>query len=482
MKKIILLFVSLLFIGCSIWKPMIGEDKEKKGSQNDEILTCIESDSMRNIFIAQQKKIDSLYNHLDNKNFTIDSLYEELEILKNQVKINLDFQIPDSIIFAGRTFDLTNERIYNKFSKIFNSEVQSAHRFIPRSGKYFAIFDSILAEYDVPLDAKYLAIAESRLTPMATSRVGAAGIWQFMKSTAKGYGMKVNNFIDERRNIFKSTRKAAQFLKNNYFYLQRFGAKDWLLAMSAYNAGPGNIAKIIKQQDSRDFFNLIMKADETHKYIWRAVATKMIFEYEEEIFGKVLKREKPLLEQVRLEKVKLKGYHDLNDWAKAQGTSLARIWEYNAWIKIHRRKRRVYSALNDVVLPPGEYTILVPKKAMKDENLVKIVERNFLNKNSGFYTSHTVKRGENLWKIAKKYNTSVAKIKRLNGLKSNIIHPGQKLNLTGSKKRVYVVKKGDSVGAIAHKLGVSTKYLLSKNNLKNKNGFVLIYPGQKLYY
>ncbi|HCX72597.1 MAG TPA: lytic transglycosylase, partial [Candidatus Cloacimonas sp.] len=87
-------------------------------------------------------------------------------------------------------------------------------------------------------DAKYWAIAESRLSSLAYSRAGASGIWQFMKSTAEGYGMKVNSYVDERRNVYKATEAAAKFLKSNYQFLQRYGVNDWLLALSAYNAGP----------------------------------------------------------------------------------------------------------------------------------------------------------------------------------------------------------------------------------------------------
>ena len=99
---------------------------------------------------------------------------------------------------------------------------------------------------------------------MATSRVGAAGIWQFMKKTAKGYGLKINSFVDERRHILKSTEAAAKFFKDNYSYLRQRGIDDWLLAMSAYNAGVGNIYKVIKQQGGTNFLDLILNAEETH--------------------------------------------------------------------------------------------------------------------------------------------------------------------------------------------------------------------------
>ena len=443
-------------------------------------------DSLRNEIISMNNIVDSLYMLIEELMFTIDSLSLSLEIANNRITVNPDFQLPDSIIFAGRVFNFKNERIYDKFEKIYQAELKAAYKFIPRSGKYFAIFDSIFSSHKIPLDAKYLAIAESRLSPMAESRVGAVGIWQFMKSTAQGFGLKVNSFIDERRDVFKSTETAAKFLQSNYNYLANRGAADWLLAMSAYNAGAGNISKAMKEQGGNDFFDLIMKSDESHNFVWRAVATKLIFQNEEEIFGKQFEREKPLCEQTRKEKLKLKGYYKIDDWAVANGTVVNKVWEYNPWIKIYKRSRKKYSPVNDVVLPAGEYTILLPKDSIKNETAVASIEKRFLEENEGYFTHHIVKKGDTLYDIAKKYHTTVSRIKALNGLSSSIIYPGQKLrlfgNISGLKNNYYVVKKGDSVAKIAKRLGISSNHIIAKNNLKSKNGIVIINPGQKLYY
>ena len=234
---------------------------------------------------------------------------------------------------------------------------------------------------------------------------------------------------------------------------------------------------------------MVFKTEETHKYLWRAIAIKMILENEEKIFGKKFERQKNLLSQVRIEKVKFKGYYKIDNWVKAQGTSLPKVLELNPWIKIYKRRRKRYSSINDVVLPPGNYNILIPKGSAKNLTEIKRIEKIFLKKNSGYFTYHIVKKGDNLWKIARKYHMSVAKIKALNNLRGNTIRPGQKLRLYGrsgssaSSKRVYTVKKGDSIYKIAAKLKISAKRLISKNHLKkNKNGNIIIHPGQKLYY
>ena len=485
------IFIVLVFILVSISCTIMPKVEPVQQIENSPAVFSLASiDSLRQEITDNNTIIDSLYILIEESDFTIDSLYQALEVANSRVAVNQDFIIPDSIIFAGRTFDLTNERIFDKFETIYKQELRVAHKFIPRCGKYFAYFDSIFSQYKVPLDTKYLAIAESRLSPMAGSRVGALGIWQFMPSTAKGYGMRLDSFIDERRNVFLATPAAAKYLLNARNYLKERGTDDWLLAMSSYNAGVGSIAKVVRQQEVYDFFDLLMRVDETHKYVWRAVAIKMIVENEEEIFGKRFDRKEPILENAHLIVLTLKGHYKIDEWAKAQGTSIGKILEMNPWIKIYKRNRVKYSAINDVVLPPGKYSVLIPNGNGIDKELLAKIEKQFLNKNAGFFTHHIVKRGDNLYNIAKKYKTTVSRIKSLNHLNSNVIHPGQRLKLYGTSSggtvqktnNYHTVVKGDTVGTIAQKLGISQKNLISRNNLKTRNGIVMIYPGQKLYY
>jgi len=309
-----------------------------------------------------------------------------------------------------------------------------------------------------------------------------------MKKTALGYGMKINSFVDERRDIFKSTEAAAKYLKNSREYLKKTDkSADWLLSFCAYNAGAGSISRLIKRQGSGNFFDLVFRADETHQYLWRALAIKLIIENEEKIFGKHFDRQKNLLLDAKVEKITLSGYYKLDDWVKAQGTSLGKVIDLNPWIKIYKRRRRRYSSINDVVLPPGTFNVLIPKSAKRNDKQVNLIKKKFLTKNSGYFTFHIVKRGDNLSKIAKKYHTTVRKIKLLNNLKSNLIRPGQKLRLygktTSQSKKIYIVKKGDSINRIAQKLKIRAKNLITKNSLKkNKKGNIIIYPGQKLFY
>jgi membrane-bound lytic murein transglycosylase D len=450
----------------------------------------IQSDDITNIEFDQkifkyQTTIDSLYLELADKEALIDSLIFEISRYKDNIVIT-DLGFPRQIDFAGQTIDLTIERNLERFEKAYNSEVKSAVRFIPRSGRYFSLMDSIFTQAGVPTDTKYLAIAESRLSYRAHSPMGADGIWQIMPNTGKHYKMLINDFVDERRDIYKSTQVAAQLLNDTYRYFSNKGAEDWLLAYCAYNAGMGNVNKVLQGQGGSKFTDLVFRTQETNEYVWKAIAIKYIFENEEKIFGSKFDREPDMLQTTKVIPITLKGHYKLDEWAKAQGTNIGSVYELNPWIKIYRQSRKKYSDINDVVLPAGIHNILVPIEAVPDSLKVAEIEKQFLNSNAGFFTHHVVKRGDNLYNIARKYKTSVAKIKELNGMTSNMIRPGQKLKLygnAGSSKGSYTVQKGDSISGISSKLKVSQKLLISKNNLKkNKNGLILIYPGQKLKY
>lgn len=480
MKNI--LFVSLVLLtlsGCSYF----GASHNNNEPYQQFLPTKV--DTLQTLLSERDLHIDSLYIVIEQNNFVIDSLKNALEISQSRVAVSEDFVIPDSIVFAGRKFDMTNERVFNKFETIFKQELKTAHKYIPRSGKYFTYFDSIFAHNDIPLDIKYLAIAESRLSPMAGSRVGAAGIWQFMPKTAQGFGLKVDSFVDERRGVVKSTQAAAKYVLNSKRYLANKGCDDWLLIFAAYNAGNGSVSRVIREQGSTNFFDLVMKVDETHNYVWRAAAIKLIMQNEEEIFGKKFERQTPLFDDLKNVDITLKGHYKIDDWAKAYNTSLGQILDNNPWIKIYQRSRKKYSPINDVVLPPGDFSILLPKECTPEKTQLASIEKQFLNKNAGFFTHHVVKSGDSLYKIAKKYNTTISKIKSLNGLKGDIIRPGQKLKLygtPGSSSKTYIVKSGDSVGNIARKVGTTSSRLIANNKLKTKNGVVMIYPGQKLSY
>ncbi len=139
---------------------------------------------------------------------------------------------------------------------------------------YFNLIETVLQQYGLPKELKYIAVIESNLSTGATSEVGAGGPWQFMPYTARDYGLVVNDGVDERRDYYKSTHAAARYLL--YLYKQMH---DWLLVMAAYNGGPGRVYSAMKKSGSNDFWRLqYYLPEESRTYVKRFIATHYIME------------------------------------------------------------------------------------------------------------------------------------------------------------------------------------------------------------
>ena len=214
-----------------------------------------------------------------------------------------------------------------------------------------------------------------------------------------------------------------------------------------------------------------MKADETNRYVWRAIAIKLIFENQQELFGKQFEKKRSIL-QVRFAKVKLRGYHQLNEWAIAQGTNIRDIWLDNHWIKMYKMRRSKYSRINSIILPPGEYTVLVRQEASANLEMLSSVEKKLSSKGNMLVT-YRVRRGDNLGSIAMKYRTSISAIKAINNIRGTMIRIGQKLKIQVGRKYVatksnyYRVRRGDSLIKIAKKFRTYVSTIKSLNGLKS---------------
>ena len=182
--------------------------------------------------------------------------------------------IPDQLSFAGEQVPLDFFDVRESLDQelLVNTYWQSKTLlFIKRANKYFPIIEPILKENGVPDDFKYLALAESDLTN-AVSPSGAVGIWQLLKGTAKDYGLEINDEIDERYHLEKSTEVACQFLKDSY---EKFGS--WTMAAASYNVGRRGLVKQVNRQKQNDYYNLLLNS-ETGRYVYRVLAIKMILE------------------------------------------------------------------------------------------------------------------------------------------------------------------------------------------------------------
>ncbi|MEL7220241.1 MAG: lytic transglycosylase domain-containing protein [Bacteroidota bacterium] len=205
--------------------------------------------------------------------------------------------------------------------------------------RYFPTMDRILEEEGVPTDLKYVAVAESALRHV-TSPAGAKGFWQFMRGTAQEYGLEVNDEVDERYHLEKSTRAAAKYLKSLH---NRFGS--WANAAAAYNMGGGNMNKRLREQEAENYFELNLN-EETSRYYFRLVAIKYIME-NPRAYGFYLDEKDyyPPLDNFK----ELSVNEAISSWgafAKENGTTYRMLKVYNPWLvsnKLTNRNKKTYT-------------------------------------------------------------------------------------------------------------------------------------------
>lgn len=213
--------------------------------------------------------------------YAVQQVDEDKEIGTNTDKVKKNvadtyqisaIDIPDDLNFAGEPVPMSDPEIMERVDREFlvNTYWQSnALLLMKRASKYFPIIEPILAKNNIPEDFKYLAVAESGLQNVV-SPAGATGFWQIMKRTGKEYGLEVNENVDERYHIEKSTQVACEYLNK---WKKRFGT--WTLTAAAYNAGPGGVQKYMDIQKVNDYYDLLL-GDETGRYVFRILAIKEI--------------------------------------------------------------------------------------------------------------------------------------------------------------------------------------------------------------
>jgi hypothetical protein len=231
------------------------------------------------------------------------------------------------LTFCGEKVPLDIPEVRERAEREFYLNLQTPGQlilYIKRAGRFFPLFEQMFKEEHVPDDLKYLAVAESALF-MARSPKDAIGVWQFMEPTARSMGLRVDEFIDERRHVGKSTKAAIQYLKSGYS-----ASKSWSLAAAGYNMGHGSVKENIDFQKGETFYDLFLN-EETSRYILRIAIIKELMEHakkyglnisEEDIYKpskvKTVKVDRPIV--------------DLAEWAINNGTSYKDVKLLNPWI------------------------------------------------------------------------------------------------------------------------------------------------------
>jgi hypothetical protein len=320
-------------------------------------------------------------------------------------------RFPHDLFFCGAKVPLDQQEVRERLEKEVLLALWSRPQVIlwlKRASRYFPHIESVLKKEGLPDDLKYLAVVESGLRPHAGSSKGAIGFWQFMRSTGKMNGLRVDSKVDERRNLFKSTTAACLYLKK---LNSQFGS--WPLAAAAYNMGENGLASEIKMQGAEDYYSLYLPL-ETQRYVFKIIAAKVIMKNAEDYGFRLSKDD--LYPVLAFDRVNIDSPAQIPLTVISQSAQVS----FKAVKDLNPEIRGYY-------LSKGKSSILIPKGSAKG------FKRRFARllkqwKKENVARLHVVKKGENLTGIAKRYEMSLASLLRLNRLtRKSYIHPGDRL-------------------------------------------------------
>lgn len=284
--------------------------------------------------------------------------HEELAKEIQEVKLHTVPDLPKEMTFCGETINLEDEDIRERLDKeiLVNAYFQSStFQAMKRAHRYFPEMEHTLKANGIPEDFKYLAVIESNLI-QAVSPVGARGFWQFMPFTAKEHDIIMNDEVDERLNIKKSTIAACEYLKTAHDTL-----KDWVLTAASYNRGIGGVRSDMRWQGTSNYFDTHMNS-ETGRYVFRILAMKLIFE-NPEAYGydmKAIELYKPFKTKTVVVKESIP---NLAEWAIEQGINYKILIKLNPWLLTN--KLTIKNNKTFAILLPAEGTNLKPYESYK---------------------------------------------------------------------------------------------------------------------
>ncbi len=370
-----------------------------------------------------------------------------------EISLLESFDIDASFLYDPIMNEMKTKNYTKYRNKHFFKAMNEAYIFIPA-------IKSILTERGIPAEFLYLAMAESNFSNKAYSKKRASGLWQFMPATAKIYGLKIDEYVDERRDFIKSTKAAAKYLSNMH---DKFG--KWYLAAIAYNCGGGRLSKAIKRAGTDELSVLLDPKKkyiprESRFYIRKIVALALMGHDEQFLLKSEYEHLLNRANAYSVSTVKLSSGESLRRVSKLIGIPLKELKNLNRHLKY------------DFVPPyKNGYEIHIPYIKLSE-----FKQKYKKGKIKNIYKVHVVKRGDNLSKIGKKYGVSYKVIMDFNRLKNTRLKLKQRLvipieNKTYAKKikssYYYMVKKGDTLESISRAHKVSIRNIKLQNHLKS---------------
>ena len=485
-------------------------DSIKATFVHDNLASCIDS-----LWMKEMVSLD-LYNDLttDIKNINVDEKVDyELptELLKERLK-KMDEKSPFHIEY--------NVGLENVIKSFLKNRKKTFERLMGLSQFYFPQFEESLSAQNIPLEIKYLAVVESALNPRAVSRVGATGLWQFMYQTGKQYDLNINSYVDERSDPLKASSAAAQYMKNMYAI---FG--DWDLVLASYNSGPGNVAKAIRRSGGKQNYWNIRKylPKETQGYLPAFLATMYIFEYHKE-HG--IKPDRAVANNFATDTVMIKNAMTFKQISDLLDVPVAELQFLNPsykreevpfitaekhYLRLPINKVAVFTSNEDKIYAFVQYES--SKRERPYESMV--ASRNSNSSDIGRTVSrlkfHKVRKGDSLSEISDKYGITMVELKKWNHLRSNKAPMGKNLKIytteviaSHEKKvtkpdtttvkestalasnenkmykeekvvsfkdvvKIHKVKRGDNLGDISDKYGVTVAEVKKWNHIRGNN-------------
>jgi membrane-bound lytic murein transglycosylase D len=323
---------------------------------------------------------------------------------------------PGNPISPEMTYDIPivmNELVTN-YITFFQTRLRDRfEEWLARSGTYIPMMQEILKSHQLPEDLVFLALIESGFNPKAFSRAKASGPWQFIQGTGKKYGLRIDPWIDERRDPVKSTVAAARYLKDLY---RMFGS--WPLSMASYNAGEGRIMRAMARTKAENFWELNSSSlrPETKNYVPKYMAATIIAK-EPEKYGFFIDYHPPLV----YDEVEISKPVSFKTLSKAAGISIADLKTYNPELKKEMTPPK-YPRYR-LKLPPGTKERFVANFSPRMEKEIVLTDAQ----------KHRIQKGETISSISRKYDISVKRILEANQLdKDSIIQTGRVLMIPGN--------------------------------------------------
>ena len=331
-------------------------------------------------------------------------------------------ELPAEIVYD---FPVTINKQVKFYLDLFqNRQKKHFKRWLERSTRYLPAIRRELKRAGLPQDLAYLAMIESGYNPSAYSHAHAAGLWQFIRGTGRNYGLRIDSWVDERRDPEKATRAAVAYLRALY---ERFG--DWQLAVAGYNAGEGKIERAIKKYKSRDFWELARHSYlrlETKRYVPKLIAAIIIARNPEQYGFTDLAYQKP----VQYDLIKVPARTDLKAIAVSGSTTVKEL-------------RKLNNELRKNQTPPsaGSYQLKIP--AGSHDLVAANLSRLHPVVTTG-YKTHKVRKGDTIARISKRYRISRTTLLKANKLHSSTLRTGQRLRIPYRTTKYVLLKKGQT--------------------------------------